>query len=81
MKYIFSDKRESYITVLPLVDISVILCKDKEVVFPQIEMIYLLIAREFIDFCQRKGKVIFKQTCFFFCRNESITVALHFLGV
>lgn len=58
--------RESYIKdaiipavnciVLPLVDISVVLCKD--VVFPpKIEILYLLIASEFIDICQRKGKV------------------------
>lgn len=43
--YIFSDMRESYIKddiiravnciVLPLVDISIVLCKDKEIVFPQ----------------------------------------------
>lgn len=42
--YFSSDKRERYIKdaiiqavnciVLPLVDISVVLCKDKEIVFP-----------------------------------------------
>lgn len=63
--------RESYIKgdiiravnciVLPPVDISIVLCKDEENCLPpKIERIYLLIASEFIDICQRKGKDIFK---------------------
>lgn len=64
--YIFSDKRESYIKdtiihtviciVLPLVYISVVLCKDKGIVFPQNRYICLQQV-SLLTFAKEKGKV------------------------
>lgn len=91
--YIFSDMRESYIKddiiqavnciVLPLVNISVVLCKDKEIVFPQNRDIFAYSKWVYWHLPKKREryiqmKILFKKKK---RKKTSITVALHFLGV
>lgn len=71
--------------VLPLINISVVLCKDKETVFPQDRAIFAYNKYVYWHLPKKREWNIQMEIQFIFClfvlKKASITVALHFLGV